>query len=128
MNPLERVCDLEPACEAELGPLQALLRQPIPASMVPLTTTTNDLQPCSAGSPINVAYIAVIAVLGAALVVMTAVAWRAAAKSKKATDADGLIDLNEHAASTKQSDLEHASSADVTIAAVMSTSSQRNAE
>lgn len=83
MNPLERVCDLEPECEARLGPLGALLRFPVPAHMVEAAQPQAD--PGCGG--INMVYMSVTAALAAALVLVVtalAVVWTVAAKRKAA--------------------------------------------
>jgi hypothetical protein len=92
MNPLERVCNLRAECEAELGPLGALLRQPIPAHLVPnITDDTAAQSECGSGG-LNVLYLSITIALAAALlaaVIAVAFFWITGSKQRSiSTDAD----------------------------------------
>eukprot|EP00873_Tetraselmis_striata_P041158 jgi/Tetstr1/461422/TSEL_006532.t1 len=98
MNPLERVCNIEPDCEAKLGRLESLLRFPIPLSQVtskmeavPISSHPSSSD-CSTSSPVNAIYIAAISALALGVVVLGAVAWRASMRAKKADRAAKAMD------------------------------------
>jgi hypothetical protein len=89
MNPVERVCNLEPACQAELGPLGALLRQPVSASGLLGRDLVVVENACDTPSTNNAVYIGVIAALAAALLgalVLVAVMKRSTAQREAATE------------------------------------------
>lgn len=92
MNPLEKVCNLEPTCEAELGPLGALLRFPIPADQVDIASAKE------AECGMSVLYVSLTAALAAALVLAVAaltITWTVAMKRRAAADAAAQAQLKE---------------------------------
>lgn len=90
MNPLERLCNLQPSCEAELGPLSARIRQPVPSNSILLPRSNVAGAEVACESPLESGkwvYLGIIIALATTLVgvlVLLACMWRKAGKQQQA--------------------------------------------